>query len=141
VTVVEVGVKYLCREVHKAGTTHFVMIEKICSKLLEEFMPYLIGATWKRGPHLTSDVECEFEVPGFGTVKAQWYASTGRYKHKSVTVKFNREGEKIEFSLEQSDAPLELDEIEKRVRKCTGPTVALGAAAARQRDARTFYPF
>ncbi len=135
-TTVEVGVSYLCREVGMSGTTHFVIVEKPCSKLLEEFLPALMTAVWKRGPHATSDIVAEVEVSGYGLVKSEWYESTRNRNHTHVSLKFTMDGEDISFKLEQHKAPKEIEAIRKRVRATVAPAVDLRAMLSRRRDSR-----
>ncbi len=119
-----------------SGRTHFVMVEKACHEFLTEFLPALTTATWQRGPHATSDVVAEATVPGYGVVEGTWYESTGKFRHKYLTVKFAFEGEDISFTLTEHEAPTEIGEVAKRVRVCVGPAVALGAVIARQSESR-----
>ena len=132
---IKVGVKYLCRVVHSPDTrTHFVTVVKSAQDVLK-VLPELCEADWKRGPHVTDGIKTEFTVCG-EMVTATWYQSTGRFPTKFVTLNFKFEGEDISFSVAESDARVEIALIEKRVRKCTGPAVALGAVISRQRDSR-----
>lgn len=135
-TEVAIGVKYFCRVVHAAGRSTFVMVEKPCSEFLKEFLPALTVASWKRGQHITSDIATEVEVEGYGTVKAEWYESTGKYKHTYLSLKFPREEEEIRFTLDEHEAPVEIDAVRKRIRATVGPAVALAAVISRQADAR-----
>lgn len=135
-TEIKVGVKYLCRVKHVSATrAHFVTVDMSAMELLKKFLSHLSVADWKRGQHVTDDITAECTVD-FQKVTARWYQSPGRYPMKFVTLDFKLEGEDISFSIATSDAPEEIKLIEKRVRKCTGPAIAVGAVISRQNDSR-----
>lgn len=133
---IQIGMTYLCRVKHVSKQkSHFVVIEKSIQDLLKEFTPHLCVADWKKGRHATDDIKAELTIH-FVKVSAAWYQSAGRHPVKFLTLRYTFEGEEISFSIAESEAREEINLVEKRVRKCTGPVIAVGAVISRQSDSR-----
>lgn len=129
------GEDYLCEVVKSLPTgTRFVRTVEAAKDVLKDVSSALCAAQWKCGEHVTSDTTAQIVTEAYGAIRASWYESTGRYRHKFLTLEFKMGGDRIRLSFDHTSE--DMDAIGAQVRRCVGPTINLSAAIARQRDAR-----
>jgi hypothetical protein len=117
------GQTWLCRLLHTTPLkVRFVFALKSTVELLGEFIPTLTAVPWRRSQHATDGIRSEAAfVAGYGQVSASWHENTGRFKLKFVALKFTMDGQAIDLTVEESEAPKYISMVERRVRECTTP--------------------